>query len=121
MRRQEQELLWDDGWTRMGLQSCPRCARNTSGHRRGNSDRDSPAGGTRATGLRPFASTNMNNSILSRVVSEAAVDEVEVHFDWRPAVQDGCVVFQADIVRGGRRSAISFEVDLHKLSQTELE
>ncbi len=63
----------------------------------------------------------MSNPILSRAISETAVDEVEVHFDWRPAVQNGRVVFQADIVREGRRSAISFQIDLHRLEHVELE
>jgi hypothetical protein len=65
-----------------------------------------------------IASERIDKEIDSQI---EAIDEVRIHFDWRPAVKDGRIIFQAGVIRGEKHSSISFEVDLGKLSEVELE
>lgn len=65
-----------------------------------------------------------DNTAFQKANSEnviASTDQVDLSFDWLPAMQDGCVVFKVRISRGESRSAIDFTVDLHRFAQAELE
>lgn len=47
--------------------------------------------------------------------------DVELFFDWLPAVVSGYVTFRTAIVRGATRSSVEFTVDLARLDSDELE
>jgi len=61
---------------------------------------------------------NAQDSLPETLLTE--LGKVEVHFDWRPAAENGCVIFAADLIRGKERSAIKFEINLLKLTDAQL-
>jgi hypothetical protein len=62
----------------------------------------------------------MKDPLPEMLLTASDLDKVEVHFDWRSTVENGRILFQADLVRGDKYSAIRFEIDLLRLNQPEL-
>jgi hypothetical protein len=63
-----------------------------------------------------------SEQVVKEIDSVEVVDEVEIYFDWLiPPQLNGRIIFQAHITRGGRTSAVDFEIDLGRLSGVELE
>jgi hypothetical protein len=59
--------------------------------------------------------------LLPEILFPASLlDKVELHFDWRPAVENGRITFVADLIRGKEHSAISFEIRLPELTGAQL-
>jgi hypothetical protein len=58
---------------------------------------------------------------MSLKIIENVTDQVEINFDWIPAVQDKRVTFQVRLRRGDQKSAIDFEIDLAILNTEQLE
>jgi hypothetical protein len=50
-----------------------------------------------------------------------SIDDVALQLDWLPAVEGGRATFIARIARAGQTSTVNFEVELAKLSPTQLE